>query len=150
MFWIFGGYFQQGNNAWWAYGPDNWIERDVIMVQPNHRLGVFGFTSLGIPEAPGNQGLRDLVAALQWVQDNIEEFGGDKERVTIYGESSGSWAVSYLHLTPYANGQSVILTYPIISLLLYLKMFLFNINFTLNLIYFRIVQRSDHAEWNTV
>ena len=110
MFWIFGGYFQQGNNAWWAYGPDNWIERDVIMVQPNHRLGVFGFTSLGIPEAPGNQGLRDLVAALQWVQDNIEEFGGDKERVTIYGESSGSWAVSYLHLTPYANGQSVILT----------------------------------------
>ena len=55
MFWIFGGYFQSGNNAWWAYGADNYIERDVILVQPNHRLGPFGFTDLGIPEAPGNQ-----------------------------------------------------------------------------------------------
>ena len=55
MFWIFGGYFQAGNNAWWAYGPDNWVERGVVLVQPNHRLGPFGFTDLGIPEAPGNQ-----------------------------------------------------------------------------------------------
>ena len=44
-----------GQNAFWAYGPDNYVERDVIMVQPNHRLGPFGFTDLGIPEAPGNQ-----------------------------------------------------------------------------------------------
>ena len=56
----------------------------------------------GIPEAPGNQALRDLVAALEWVNTNIENFGGD--RVTIFGESSGSWAVSYLHMTPYASG----------------------------------------------
>jgi len=104
MFWIFGGYFVSGQNAFWAYGPDNYVERDVIMVQPNHRLGPFGFTDLGIPEAPGNQGLRDLVAALEWVNANIEEFGGDPESVTIFGESSGSWACSYLHLTPYANG----------------------------------------------
>jgi len=104
MFWIFGGYFKSGNNAWWAYGPDNWVERDVIIVQPNHRLGVFGFLDLGIPEAPGNQGLRDLVAALQWTNTNIEQFGGDPDRVTIFGESSGSWACSYLHLTPYAQG----------------------------------------------
>ena len=47
MFWIFGGYFQSGNNAWWAYGADNYIERDVILVQPNHRLGPFGFTDMG-------------------------------------------------------------------------------------------------------
>ena len=38
MFWIFGGYFQSGNNAWWAYGADNWVEKDIIIVQPNHRL----------------------------------------------------------------------------------------------------------------
>ena len=106
MFWIFGGYFKSGNNAWWAYGPDNWVERDVIIVQPNHRLGVLGFLDLGIPEAPGNQGLRDLVAALQWVNTNIEQFGGDPDRVTIFGESSGSWACSYLHLTPYAQGRN--------------------------------------------
>ena len=60
----------------------------------------------GIPEAPGNQALRDLVAALQWVNTNIENFGGDKDRVTIFGESSGSWAVSYLQMTPYASGMS--------------------------------------------
>ena len=60
---------------------------------------------LGIPEAPGNQALRDLVAALEWVNTNIEEFGGDKDRVTIFGESSGSWAVSYLQMTPYASGK---------------------------------------------
>ena len=60
---------------------------------------------LGIPEAPGNQALRDLVAALEWVNTNIEEFGGDKDRVTIFGESSGSWAVSYLQMTPYASGE---------------------------------------------
>ena len=58
----------------------------------------------GIPEAPGNQALRDLVAALEWVNTNIENFGGDSDRVTIFGESSGSWAVSYLQMTPYASG----------------------------------------------
>ena len=72
MFWIFGGYFNSGGNEWWTYGADTWIERDVIIVAPNHRLGTLGFTSLGIPEAPGNQGLLDLVAALKWV--NRSEF----------------------------------------------------------------------------
>ena len=52
----------------------------------------------------GGQGLRDLVAALEWTNTNIARFGGDPESVTILGESSGSWAVSYLHFTPYARG----------------------------------------------
>jgi acetylcholinesterase len=77
---------------------------DVIIVEPLYRLGPFGFTYLGIPEAPGNQGFMDVVKALEWVQINIEAFGGDPNRVTIFGESSGSWVVSYLHLTPTANG----------------------------------------------
>ena len=46
------------------------------------------------------------MAALEWVNTNIENFGGDKDRVTIFGESSGSWAVSYLQMTPYASGES--------------------------------------------
>lgn len=104
MMWIFGGYFQAGGNEWWAYGAESWMERNVILVQPNHRLGPFGFTSLGIPEAPGNQGIRDLVAALQWINVNIASFGGDPDSVTIFGESSGSWACSYLCMTPYASG----------------------------------------------
>ena len=123
MMWIFGGYFQAGGNQWWAYGAAPWLQRDVIIVQPNHRLGPFGFTSLGIEEAPGkawilfysvftsvelvyqgNQGLRDLVAALKWIKVNIAEFGGNPDQVTIFGESSGSWAVSYLCLSPHAAG----------------------------------------------
>ena len=88
----------------WSYGADTWIERDVIIVAPNHRLGTLGFTSLGIPEAPGNQGLLDLVAALKWVNRDIEQFGGDPNLVTIFGESSGSWACSYLHFSPHAQG----------------------------------------------
>merc|ERR1711970_789865 len=104
MMWIFGGYFQAGGNQWWTYGAAPFTERNVIIVEPNHRLGPFGFTSLGIPEAPGNQGIRDLVAALQWINVNIEQFGGDPGSVTIFGESSGSWACSYLCMTPYAEG----------------------------------------------
>ena len=104
MMWIFGGYFQSGGNQWWAYGAVPWMDRNVIIVEPNHRLGPFGFTSLGIPEAPGNQGLRDLVAALKWINVNIEAFGGDPGSVTIFGESSGSWACSYLCMSPHAAG----------------------------------------------
>ena len=104
MMWIFGGYFQAGGNQWWAYGAGPFMDRNVIIVEPNHRLGSFGFTSLGIPEAAGNQGLKDLVAALKWINVNIDSFGGDPDSVTIFGESSGSWACSYLCMSPHASG----------------------------------------------
>lgn len=104
MMWIYGGSFTAGSNQFLEYGPMRFMDQDVIIVSPLYRLGPFGFTSLGIDEAPGNQAFLDLVASLQWIQDNIANFGGDPERVTIFGESSGSWAVSYLTLTPLANG----------------------------------------------
>jgi len=104
MMWIYGGSLTAGSNQFQEYGPMRFIDQDVIIVSPNYRLGSLGFTSLGIDEAPGNQGFMDCVAALEWINLNIESFGGDPGRVTIFGESSGSWIVSYLNLSPMAKG----------------------------------------------
>lgn len=54
--------------------------------------------------APGNQGLKDIILALKWVQDNIENFGGDRNNVTIFGPSSGAAAAHYLALSPVTKG----------------------------------------------
>ena len=68
------------------------------VVQIGYRLGALGFLSLGgHAEAPGNAGLYDQLMALDWVQQNIEAFGGDRQKVTLFGESAGSVSVS-LHL----------------------------------------------------
>lgn len=63
-----------------------------------------GFLSLEDELMSGNQGLKDQVLALQWVRDNIVNFGGDPAQVTIFGESSGAWCVHYLSLSPLATG----------------------------------------------
>ena len=70
------------------------------MVSINYRLGLFGFLSLANEYVPGNMGLLDQVMALEWVQRNIKEFGGDPTRVTIMGESAGSWSVFYHMMSP--------------------------------------------------
>lgn len=64
-----------------------------------------GFLNLEDEVASGNQGLKDQVVALQWVQDNIENFGGDPGNVTIFGESAGGAAVHYLTLSPLTKGN---------------------------------------------
>lgn len=100
-----GGGFIYGNGTDdTAHGPDFFMEKDVVMVTINYRLGVLGFLSLGTKEAPGNMGLRDQVLALQWVQNNISVFGGDQNNVTIYGISAGAASVEYLLLSPAAKG----------------------------------------------
>ena len=80
---------------------------DVVVVACNHRLGLLGFLYLGeqLGEAySGNQGMQDIVAALQWVQDNIEQFGGDADNVTVFGESGGGAKVGTLLGMPSAEG----------------------------------------------
>ena len=80
------------------------MDHEVILVTINYRLNVFGFLSLGNEEVPGNAGLKDQSLALNWIQDNIEAFGGDPNQVTIFGESAGSLSVSLQMLSPYSEG----------------------------------------------
>ncbi|PIO25074.1 hypothetical protein AB205_0164110, partial [Aquarana catesbeiana] len=77
---------------------------NVIIVSIQYRLGIMGFLSSGDSQAPGNYGFLDQVEALRWVQENIANFGGDPDSVTIFGESAGGVSVSALVLSPLAKG----------------------------------------------
>ena len=70
-----------GSGNW--YGPDYWMPHDIVLVTVNYRVGPFGFLSLGLDSAPGNQGLLDQRLALVWVRDNIATFMGDPDQVVI-------------------------------------------------------------------
>lgn len=80
------------------------MEKQVIVVTINYRLGVFGFLCTEDDASPGNYGLKDQIAALQWVQDNIASFGGDPNQVTLIGESAGAVSIMYLIQSPKAAG----------------------------------------------
>ncbi|XP_077270682.1 juvenile hormone esterase-like [Temnothorax americanus] len=104
MVWIHGGTFYMGSGDALFYGPDYIVQKDVVLVTLNYRLGVLGFLNLYNKVVTGNQGLKDIIMALQWVQKNISKFGGDPENVTIFGESAGGGLVHYLTLSPLAKG----------------------------------------------
>jgi len=110
MFWLHGGGFTGGSASAPLYIGHNLSKRgDVVVVTINHRLNVFGFShfgDLGGPEYAhsGNLGMLDAIAALEWVRDNIEQFGGDPKRVMIFGESGGGQKVSMLMGSPPAKG----------------------------------------------
>lgn len=105
MVYIHGGGFVIGTGTNKGEGgPDFLIENNVVIVAINYRLGVFGFLSLDIPEVAGNMGLKDQIKALEWVQNNITHFGGDKNNVTIFGMSAGSASVEYLLVSPLTKG----------------------------------------------
>jgi para-nitrobenzyl esterase len=105
-----GGGFAAGSGDEPRYDGTNFARLGVITVTVNYRLGVFGFlahpemTAESSHKASGNYGLLDMVASLQWVKRNIAAFGGDPGRVTIGGESAGSFAVSALMASPLAQG----------------------------------------------
>jgi carboxylesterase type B len=80
------------------------MDRDVVVATINYRLGVLGFLATGTKEAVGNMGLKDQVLALKWIQENIREFGGDPNLVTIAGYSAGSFAVAALLASEMTKG----------------------------------------------
>ena len=108
MVWIYGGGFSAGTTSSAAYDGTALAEEGVVLVSVNYRIGPFGF--FAHPElanepnaAPGNQGMADLIAGLEWVKRNIAAFGGDPNNVTIFGESAGAFAVSMLAASPRAD-----------------------------------------------
>jgi para-nitrobenzyl esterase len=102
MVWIYGGGFSNGNSAVPLYDGHTFARDGVVLVSMNYRIGVDGFALL--PDAPANRGLLDQIAALEWVRDNIESFGGDPGNVTIFGESAGAMSVVTLLAMPRARG----------------------------------------------
>ncbi|XP_014300694.1 juvenile hormone esterase [Microplitis demolitor] len=104
MVWIYGGGFESGSSSPESYGPDFLIEEDVVVVAMNYRLGALGFLSLNHRNATGNAGLKDQNFALQWVRQNINNFGGDPKRVTIFGQSAGSVCTLYHVLSDSSAG----------------------------------------------
>ncbi|XP_046970565.1 esterase FE4-like [Vanessa cardui] len=80
------------------------VEKDVVVVSINYRLSIFGFLCLGVPEAPGNAGLKDIIHGLKWIQSNIAAFGGDPSKVTLLGHGSGAAMVDLITLSPLSRG----------------------------------------------
>ncbi|MDK1023625.1 MAG: carboxylesterase family protein [Gammaproteobacteria bacterium] len=110
MVWIHGG----SNRTGWSFEPNylghNLASKGVVVVSINYRLGAFGFlahpllsreSSAGVS---GNYGLLDQIAALKWIRENIAQFGGDADNITLFGESAGAANISYLILSPMAKG----------------------------------------------
>jgi len=105
MVWLYGGGFAIGDNV--EYDPSHLAEnRGVVVVAPNYRLGAFGFLAHPALRGAGEgaYAVLDQQAALRWVKANISRFGGDPDKVTVFGQSAGGWSVCYQLTAPGARG----------------------------------------------
>ncbi|MEU8587496.1 carboxylesterase family protein [Streptomyces sp. NPDC048664] len=102
MVWIHGGALTRGSSAVPVYDGSAFARDGVVLVSFNYRLGVEGYGLF--PDAPANPGLRDQLAALEWVREAIGAFGGDPDRVTVFGESAGAISIGALLASPRARG----------------------------------------------
>ncbi|XP_015117064.1 esterase E4 [Diachasma alloeum] len=101
---IDGEAFVTGSNNSTELAPDYLMDQDIIVVTVNYRLGILGFLSTGNEAAPGNYGVKDVFQALQWIQANIEDFGGNKNSVTLSGASAGAALAHHLALSNRTEG----------------------------------------------
>ncbi len=110
MVYIYGGAFIGGSTAYPLYDPARLTRHGVIVVAVSYRVGIFGFLAHPMlsAESPqhvsGDYGLLDQIAALRWVKSNIAAFGGDPDRVTVFGESAGASSIAFLMTSPLAKG----------------------------------------------
>ncbi|OOQ91345.1 cholinesterase [Penicillium brasilianum] len=106
MFWIHGGAFTGGTGSDATFDGGNLASRgDVVVVTTNYRLGTLGFLALDDGTTKGNYGLADQITALDWVRRNIQDFGGDPDQITIFGQSAGAGSVRALLASPKARGK---------------------------------------------
>ncbi|KAF1850644.1 alpha/beta-hydrolase [Cucurbitaria berberidis CBS 394.84] len=96
--WLYGGGFTGGGATSPYYNPTSWIERSGkhIVVGINYRVNIFGFpNAAGLPAGEQNLGILDQRLGLEWIRDNIAKFGGDPDRITLWGQSAGAMSVDY-------------------------------------------------------
>lgn len=106
MFWIYGGRYVSGMGSNPTFDGGNLASRgDVVVVTFNYRLGSLGFLALPNSTATGNYAISDHIAALDWVQTHIADFGGDPDRVTVFGQSAGAQSVRLLLHNKEAQGK---------------------------------------------
>ncbi|XP_034655471.1 glutactin [Drosophila subobscura] len=98
MFYIYGGGYYNGSAE--DHPPHYFLEEDVVLVVPQYRVGALGWLTTFTDDMPGNAPIADILLALVWVQTHIHLFGGDREQVTIFGQSAGSGVASALLLSP--------------------------------------------------
>ena len=110
MIWVYGGGFTGGSGSLPEYDGESLAKMGVVVVTINYRVGVFGFlahpalTRESPQHTSGNYGLLDQIAAIKWVDTNIAAFGGDKTRLTVFGESAGASSLSLLLASPLSRG----------------------------------------------
>ncbi|KAF1926461.1 alpha/beta-hydrolase [Didymella exigua CBS 183.55] len=108
MVWIYGGGFVSGSASDTTFDGGAMASRgDVVLVTINYRLGNFGFLALEGTPLTGNYGLKDQNIALDWLHAHIDAFGGDKDKITIFGQSAGAASVRALLASPEARGKFV-------------------------------------------
>lgn len=103
MVWLHGGVFYFGSGSF--YGAQNLLDRDIVLVTINYRLGIFGFLTTGERSSPGNYGLKDQLLALKWIQRDIHNFGGDPKQVTLFGESAGAASITLHAISEQSKGE---------------------------------------------
>lgn len=101
-----GGFYSVSGQSYNFAGPQNLMDRNIVLVTMNYRLGSLGFLSTGTIDAPGNNGLKDQVIALRWIRSHIVNFGGDPNSVTIMGYSAGGMSVSLHMVSPMSRGET--------------------------------------------
>lgn len=101
---LYNEHFRLTHNGSREFGPDFIVKEDVILVTINYRIGPLGFLSFQDELLPGNNGLRDVILALKWLQQNIHMFGGDPYRITMMGVDGGAALVDVLLTSPKTKG----------------------------------------------